>query len=55
MSTVKGDGWAFAVIDYGFEADLIWVIAVNDSREIWCVPNREVRMQKNWTAGRRDD
>lgn len=55
MSSVKGDGWAFAVIDYGFEADLIWVIAVNESREIWCVPNREVRMQANWTAGRRNE
>jgi hypothetical protein len=55
MSTVKGDGWAFAVIDYGFEADLIWVVALDASREIWCVPNREVRMQKNWTAGRRDE
>lgn len=55
MATAKGDGWAFAVIDYGFEADLIWVVAINSSREIWCVPNREVRMQSNWTAGRRNE
>jgi len=55
MSTVKGDGWAFAVIDYSFEADLIWVVAIDKTREIWCVPNREVRMQANWTAGRRDE
>lgn len=53
MNTVKGDGYAFAVIDYGFEADLVWVVALDESREIWCVPNGEVRMQKNWTAGRR--
>lgn len=55
LTTVKGDGWAFAVIDYSFEADLIWVVAINDSREIWCIPNREVRMQANWTAGRRNE
>jgi hypothetical protein len=55
LSTAKGDGWAFAVIDYGFEADLIWVVAINKTREIWCVPNREVRMQSNWTAGRRNE
>ena len=54
MNTIKGDGFAFMVIDYGFENDLIWVVALNESREIWCVPNNEVRMQKNWTAGRRD-
>lgn len=54
MNTVKGDGYAFAVIDYGFEADLIWVIVLDETREIWCIPNAEVRFQKNWTAGRRD-
>jgi len=54
VSTVKGDGYAFAVIDYSFESDLIWVVALDESREIWCIPNGEVRMQKNWTAGRRD-
>lgn len=33
MNTVKGDGYAFAVIDYGFEADLIWVIVLDETRE----------------------
>lgn len=54
MNTVKGEGFAFAVIDYGFENDLIWVVGLSESREIWCVPNNEVRLQKNWTAGRRE-
>ena len=54
LNTVKGSGYAFAVIDYSFESDLIWVVALDESREIWCVPNAEVRMQQNWTAGRRD-
>ena len=54
MNTVKGEGYAFMVIDYGFENDLLWVVALNDTRGIWCVPNNEVRMQENWTAGRRD-
>jgi hypothetical protein len=55
LSTIKGDGWAFAVIDYSFEANLIWVVAIDKTREIWCVPNHEVRMQANWTAGRRNE
>lgn len=53
LNTVKGAGQAFAVIDYGIEHSLIWVVALNESREIWCVPNQEVRMQENWTIGRR--
>lgn len=48
----KGDGYALAVIDYGQEHNLIWVTAINDSGEIWCVPNPRVRMQPNWTMGR---
>lgn len=54
MNTVKGSGMAFAVIDYGMEHSLIWVVALDESREIWCVPNQEVRMQQNWTIGRRE-
>jgi hypothetical protein len=48
----KGDGYAFAVIDYGQEHNLIWVTAITATGEIWCAPNPEVRMQPNWTMGR---
>lgn len=53
MATSKGDGLAFAVIDYGIEHDLLWVVALDDSGEIWCVPNSEVRVEANWSIGRR--
>lgn len=53
MATSKGDGLAFAVIDYGIEHDLLWVVALDDSGEIWCVPNSEVRISANWSIGRR--
>jgi len=49
----KGAGYAFAVIDYGQEHNLIWVTAINESGEIWCAPNPKVRMMANWTMGRR--
>lgn len=52
MDTPKGSGLALAVIDYGLEYSLLWVVAVDDTREIWCVPNAEARVQKNWSAGR---
>ena len=53
MSTPRGKGYALAVIDYGLEHDLLWVVALDDTGEIWCVPNGEARMRENWSAGRR--
>ena len=48
----KGKGFAFAVIDYGQEHNLIWVTGLSDSGEIWCAPNPLVRLQTNWTMER---
>jgi hypothetical protein len=48
----KGDGYAFAVIDYGQEHNLIWVTTITESGEIWCAPNPKVRVTSNWTMGR---
>ncbi|CAM3212732.1 hypothetical protein SPAN111604_10845 [Sphingomonas antarctica] len=48
----RGDGYAVAVIDYGQEFDLLWVVALDASGEIWCAPNPKVRMQGNWSMGR---
>ena len=48
----KGKAMAFAVIDYGPEHDLVWVSAVDDTGEVWCVPNPKIRMQANWTLER---
>ena len=48
----KGKGHAFAVIDYGQEHHLIWVVAIDGSGEIWCAPNPKVLVQANWTLGR---
>lgn len=45
-------GNAFAVIDYGPEADLIFVVILEDG-QVWCVPNKEIRVASNWTLGRR--
>jgi hypothetical protein len=52
LDTPKGRGQALAVIDYGLEHSLLWVVAIDETREIWCVPNSEARVQPNWSAGR---
>ena len=49
----KGKGQAMLVIDPGLEHDLLWVIAIDDTGEIWTFKNSEVRAQKNITMGRR--
>jgi hypothetical protein len=48
----KGDGLALAIIDYGMEFDLLWVIAIDETGEIWTVGNPKVRALKNITQGR---
>jgi hypothetical protein len=53
LDTVKGQGWAHFVIDYGPEHDLMWVVFMDKDGACWTVPNPEVRLQFNWTMGRR--
>jgi hypothetical protein len=48
----KGDGYAIALIDYSQEHDIMFVIAITDTGEIWTTSNRNVRMQKNITLER---
>lgn len=51
----KGDGYAFGMIDYGQEHNLIWVTSMDDTGEIWCAPNPKVRLGRNWTMGRKEN
>jgi hypothetical protein len=45
----RGTGYAFAVIDYGQEHHLLFVIAMDDTGEIWTFPNPDVRVRPNET------
>ena len=44
-------GFAFVLIDYSQEHDLLFVCAM-DNGEIWTLSNRDIRMQQNITLGR---
>lgn len=55
MITDKGQGLAHFVIDYGPEYDLIWVLFMDRDGTCWAVPNPEVKMQWNWSMGRRPE
>jgi hypothetical protein len=52
MTTPKGAGQAWALIDYGAEHHLMWVIAMDETGEIWTYANPHVRAQKNITMDR---
>lgn len=55
MMTPKGPGYALFVVDYSQEHHLMWVVALDDGGEIWMFENPEVRVQSNFTLGRRQD
>ena len=44
-------GFAFAMIDYSQEHDLLFVCAMDDT-EIWTLSNKDIRMQQNISLGR---
>ena len=44
-------GFAFAMIDYSQEHDLLFVCGMQDG-EIWTLSNRDIRMQSNISMGR---
>lgn len=52
MFTPKGEGLAWAMIDYGMEFNILWVVAINETGEIWTFQNPQVRALKNITQGR---
>lgn len=53
LDTARGPGLAHFVIDYGPEADLLWVVFMDKDGACWSVPNPDVRMHFNWSMGRR--
>jgi hypothetical protein len=52
LLTPKGKGTAWFVIDCGMENNLRWVVAQDDTGEIWTWGNQDVRARQNTTEGR---
>lgn len=49
LDTPKGKGLAHAVVDYGIEHDLVWVVFIDATGECWSFRNPDVRAQNNLT------
>ncbi len=45
-------GYAIGWIDYSQEHNLLWIVSMDKSKEVWIVSNKEIRMQENWSLGR---
>jgi hypothetical protein len=41
-------GW----IDYSKEDDLLWIVALDTTGEVWIEPNNNIRLLKNYSIGR---
>ena len=52
LNTPKGKALAHFLIDYGFEHDLYWICFQDETGECWTWNNKDIRAQKNITAGR---
>jgi hypothetical protein len=52
VDTPKGRGHAEFLIDYGPEADLLWVVVMRDTGEIWTLRNADIRATTNVSIGR---
>jgi hypothetical protein len=52
LDTPKGPGIALLMIDYGQEFNLMWIVVIDATGEIWTFQNPQVRAQKNITMGR---
>lgn len=52
VSTPKGDGVIWMVMDYGHESDTIYTIILNDSGQMWQYTHRDIRVKNNITFNR---
>ncbi|MGG5817648.1 hypothetical protein [Falsiroseomonas sp. HW251] len=53
LVTPKGKGLAHFLLDYGAESHLLWVVFLDSDGSCWTVPNSEIRIEANWSIGRR--
>ena len=52
VTTSKGKGIIWLVIDYGHESDTIYTVILDDSGEMWQFTHKDMRVRPNITFGR---
>lgn len=46
-------GQAIGWLDYSEEHDIFWIVALDETGEVWTVPNPKIRLLTNYTMGRK--
>jgi hypothetical protein len=52
VSTPKGDGVVWYLVDYGHETDTIYTIIINETGELWQFTHRDIIVKPNITFRR---
>lgn len=52
VTTPKGDGVVWLVLDYGYETDTVYTIIINATGELWQFTNKDIRVKPNITFRR---
>ena len=52
VTCAKGNGHAMVVLDYSQEHDSLFLVALDETGELWWLPNSQIRMQKNISLNR---
>lgn len=52
VSKDNAKGFAYFILDYGMDTDVLWGVIMDDSGEVWWTPNYDLRFQSNWSLGR---
>jgi hypothetical protein len=52
LNTPRGKAFAYFLIDYGPDHDIMWVCFQDETGECWTWSNKEIRIQNNITLGR---
>ena len=55
LDTPKGEGFAFWRTDYSQEHDTLYSVIITATREVWDLPQPQVRGVKNISMGRTKD
>jgi len=54
VSTPKGDGYIWYMIDYGAHSDTLYTIIIKETGECWQMSHKDFRVKTNVSLGVRD-
>ena len=53
VAAKSGRGWAYGWKDVGIDGHRLWIVVMDDTGEVVDVPQPEIRVDANWSLGRR--